>query len=129
MLRISEGSVSGYRYDEITESWVVIAPARRNLPIATGLEYPRVDPNHDARHCPFCPGHESETEATVASIVGTDGAWQARVVRNRYPIVSPDATLQQDVAGGHTLPARGIHEVLIEAREHAFDLGDYSASH
>lgn len=137
--------MAGYRYDELTASWVVIAPARRGLPIdarvmareeiaaaSAPTATPAASPLPDepgARPCPFCPGSESETEATVAQSTGADGAWRVRVVRNRYPTVTPDADLAAPTPGGRELPAWGLHEVIVETREHDRDLDGFAPGH
>jgi UDPglucose--hexose-1-phosphate uridylyltransferase len=83
----------------------------------------------DTRACPFCPGHESETEGTVDAVLDAHGAWRVRVVRNRFPMVSPEAVLAHPAPGGRELPGRGVAEVIVEAREHDAELPDYSREH
>lgn len=95
------------RRDPFTRRWVILAPGRRGLGGAKpgGLPAP-------GGRCPFCPGHEAETEVTVARWP-TEGRWRVRVVRNKYPVVTG---------------SEGIHEVGIDAPEHDVDLPDLSAA-
>lgn len=95
------------RIDPYTGRSVLIAPGRRGIGAAKpgGLPEP-VD------GCPFCPGHEADAERTILTWPD-EGAWRVRVVGNKHPIVD-DA-----FAGGG---AAGIHEVVIEAREHSATL-------
>jgi UDPglucose--hexose-1-phosphate uridylyltransferase len=59
------------------------------------------DVNGAAVTCPFCPGNEHLTGATLTADPGP--AWEDRVVANRYPaVVEPD----------------GRHEVIVETRAH-----------
>lgn len=103
--------MSERRIDPFTGRGVVIAPGRRGI----GGVKPGGLPEPSGR-CPFCPGHESDTEATVAQWP-VEGPWQVRVVANKFPVVSASSD-----ASGH-------HEVGIDAREHDVDLADLSVSH
>jgi UDPglucose--hexose-1-phosphate uridylyltransferase len=91
------------RVDPLTGHAVVIAPARRAIGAARPEGLPPA-----AGPCPFCPGHEAETEASLLEL-GTP--WQVRVVANRFP-----------------LPVAG-HEVLVEHRDHGADLAGYAPEH
>jgi UDPglucose--hexose-1-phosphate uridylyltransferase len=122
-----------WRYDELTETWVAVAAARRGLPVDPAVAA-RADPasatRPGARPCPFCPGAESETEPTVAALADAAG-WRVRVVRNRFPHAAPDATPERPARAidGREVPARGVHELVIEAREHALDWPDFAPAH
>lgn len=96
------------RVDPFTGRAAWIAPGRAGL----GATRPAGLPSPEGR-CPFCPGHEADAEPTVAQWP-EDGPWQARVVRNKYPLVAPPA---------------GDHEVGIDARAHGVDLADLSPAH
>jgi UDPglucose--hexose-1-phosphate uridylyltransferase len=128
--------VSQLRLDPFTETWCVIAPQRRGIGGLRPGGLPET-----AQRCPFCPGHEADTERTVLAI---GEPWQVRVVENRFPLVWADtvptsspsidamgATERQnrDPAPFVDAPARGVHEVVIEARDHVGDLWSYSPSH
>lgn len=125
--------MSEYRYDDLTGQWVVIAPSRRGLPVDAALRTGQNPPNATPteRPCPFCPGHEAETESTVAQITGTDGQWHVRTVRNRFPIVTSQSlpSLPTHPVNGGALAGTGIHEVIIEAREHHLDWPHYDPFH
>jgi UDPglucose--hexose-1-phosphate uridylyltransferase len=96
------------RVDPMTGRMIAVAPHRRSRVKARPAEIPQT-----GRTCPFCPGHEGETEATIAAHPA-EGSWQIRVVRNKWPLFSPPA---------------GDHEVVIESREHDLDLPDFGAEH
>jgi UDPglucose--hexose-1-phosphate uridylyltransferase len=116
--------LSGYRFDELSGSWIVIADARRGLPMDPSLARVTEPAVTDASRCPFCPGHESETEETIAQITNDRGEWLVRVVGNRFPSVLRDARIGSRASGGDERPATGAHEVVVEAREHDVDLAD-----
>jgi UDPglucose--hexose-1-phosphate uridylyltransferase len=134
-----------YRYDFLTDSWVIIAEERANRPnqFECEIEIPKVaslNKNDETSFlfCPFCPGNESETPSeTVAfreihSEKNTPN-WKIRVVPNRYPAVcekideNPAAhekyKKQIKFSGldfGKTFSCAGFgkHEVIIETPRH-----------
>lgn len=102
------------RVDPFTGRSVVVAPSRRGI----GASRPGGLPTLDAP-CPFCPGHEAETEASVAQWP-PEGPWRVRVVHNKFPLVS-DAWMADGT------PTRGVHEIGVDTPEHDADLADLSA--
>jgi UDPglucose--hexose-1-phosphate uridylyltransferase len=116
--------MSELRRDPTRDEWVLVAPgraARPHAPDAAGLS------TTVASVCPFCPGHEERTPIETVRLPAT-GPWQVRVVGNRYPLVSE---------GGATPPTVGYpfgiadgwgrHDVLVESRDHYWDLRTGSA--
>lgn len=73
---------------------VLLAAGRSQRPNAFG--------DAAAERCPFCRGHESDTPPAVAQRP-REGAWEARVFPNLYPIVTPPD---------------GEHLVIVETPEH-----------
>lgn len=112
------------RRDPILNSWVIIAPERSLRP----NEFAATPVHRASRRCPFCFGNEDETPPAVATypaeVEADPGAWQVRVVPNRYPAVAPldsvaPAGPQMDlVSDRHRRNAVGVHEVVIESRDH-----------
>jgi UDPglucose--hexose-1-phosphate uridylyltransferase len=82
-----------------------LAPARAARPMTLEHSAPHHRDRPPQRDCPFCPGAEHDTPDPVLTFTEND-TWSFRVVPNRYPAVEPDG------------PAIGLHEVLIECREH-----------
>lgn len=109
----------GLRFDAWTDSWVLVAPGRFGI----GAMRPAGLPSPGAR-CPFCPGHEGDTEPSTESL---GAPWRARSVLNRFPLVRSDAELPDEL-GEHARAALGVHEVIIESRHHDRDLADMSAT-
>ena len=82
------------RQNMATKEWVVIARERVKRPDDyVTAQTPVIDsslPDYDP-HCPFCPGNE-EFDLEVARYP-VNGAWQTRVVNNRYPALSVEGEL------------------------------------
>ena len=106
-----------FRQDPLTEAWVGMVPGRRGI----GGMRPGGLPEQGAR-CPFCVGHESDTEVSTMEV---GSPWRVRSVRNRFPIVR-DAALPIDAH--NAMPAEGVHEVIVESRSHEADLATMTAS-
>lgn len=105
--------MSERRVDPFTGRSVLIAPSRRRIGGARAGGLPEA-----SGRCPFCPGHEADTEATLAQWPA-EGPWQVRVVGNKFPVVTPRSS------DG----AAGFHEVGIDAREHELDLDGLRVEH
>ena len=106
-----------FRQDPLTEAWVGMVPGRRGI----GGMRPGGLPEQGAR-CPFCAGHESDTEASTFEV---GSPWRVRSVRNRFPIVR-DTVVPIDAH--NAMPAEGIHEVIVESRTHDADLATMTSS-
>jgi UDPglucose--hexose-1-phosphate uridylyltransferase len=105
------GPDASFRFDPLTETWVAVAPGR----FAIGASRPAGLPDSGPR-CPFCPGHETDVEEVTLEL---GDPWRVRVVRNRYPLVRPGVRTPTE---DRVRAARGVHEVIVEAREHHLDL-------
>lgn len=117
--------MSELRYDAASGDWVMIAPSRALRPhgpvpsaSAAGPQ-PRRVPG-----CPFCPGNEAMTPPERWRLPDAAGRWRLRAVPNRFPLLEPDANgrRQGDAFGWLTMGAKGCHEVLVESRDHDWDL-------
>src|SRR3984957_16676783 len=121
--------MSQLRLDPMTGRWVVIAGERWQRPSDFLLR--RLPVQDDAgRPCPFCPGNEEEG-STVLESYGSGGAWQVRVVSNRYPAFSGNEPMVVSHLGPvyTQAPASGVHEVLVLAPDHNSSWADLSESH
>ena len=118
------------RVDPFSGRRVILAPDRAQRPGA-GLSATAADPV-DPERDPFAPGHESQTAPELFA-VRPDGSapdtpgWTSRVVPNLYPALNaaapdpePDASPDLFWAG----PARGAHEVIVNAPEPVTSLAD-----
>lgn len=118
----------GYRFDVMSGDWVAVVPGRKKAHRSRAkraVELPVID-----GECPFCPGNEAETEASVATVPEA-GPWRIRVVNNLFPLASraPASVASSPEAADLFRPATGAHEVLIEHPAHDLDLSDYEDDH
>jgi len=111
------------RKDPVTGRWVIISPERtrrRNDFIATqGLP-------KSQGPCPFCRGHEAETPPEILSYrENGSGAWQTRVVPNKFPALRVEGMLERAGEGLYDhMSGIGAHEVIIETPEHRTSLAE-----
>ncbi len=104
--------MSEWRKDPLVDRWVCIAPGRAARPDFYASHEPE-------RQCPFCPGHEGETPDAVQEVFDRQGAWQLRVVPNRYPAFETAARFVLPSVGlWCAAPGQGAHEVVIESPRH-----------
>jgi UDPglucose--hexose-1-phosphate uridylyltransferase len=107
------------RQNMATKEWVIIADERAQRP-EEFMQPPR--PLTEAREewqadCPFCPNNE-EAELEVMRIP-EDGAWQVRIVQNKYPALRYEGKRQRTFDGvKRRSSAVGYHEVVIESPLH-----------
>ncbi len=125
------------RKDPILDRWVVVSPERSSRPVDHDSQDATAESNGD---CPFCRGRESQTPTATLTIdqngpcVDDESDWLVRVVPNFYPALSGLNASRETVAPApndpsydaplffETLPGDGIHEVIIEAPQHATSL-------
>ena len=103
------------RQNLITRDWVVIATERAKKPEAFIVKRPDAGASLDREpSCPFCPGNEMSTGEEVWR-VPEEGDWSVRLVRNKFPAVTPEGMPQRKLSGIHrSMNAVGYHEVLVE---------------
>jgi UDPglucose--hexose-1-phosphate uridylyltransferase len=122
------------RIDPLSGQRVIIAADRADRPGTT--HPPQTPPPVDPATDPFAPGHEGETEPEVYA-VRPDGSqpdtpgWTVRAFRNRYPVLDPDSPEPEPEAQRDLFwagPARGAHEVIVNAPEPAASLADLTVA-
>ena len=101
--------------DPLSGTSVFLAPRRGERPIELDGSGDTSSPAEQHAGCPFCRGHESLAPPDVLRLPA-GASWQARVVPNRYPIVTRPSS--GPAAAAPMRPACGIHEVLIESPFH-----------
>ncbi|MFM8891364.1 MAG: hypothetical protein ACKOTB_07030 [Planctomycetia bacterium] len=99
------------RHDPLAARTVFVAPERAGRP--NELAGDRLD-------CPFCAGNEAATPPdTLRWPADVSAPWLARIVPNRFPVVTPSGDPRTgSAAGPDGLRARGVHEVVIESPAH-----------
>ena len=99
-------------HDPLTARTVFVAPGRAQRP--NELEGATI-------RCPFCAGNESLTPPAVLRVPrSSTEPWRARIVPNRFPIVSGPAADSpgEVIEAAASRPAHGVHEVVIESPAH-----------
>jgi UDPglucose--hexose-1-phosphate uridylyltransferase len=118
------------RIDPLTGQRALIAGARAERPGGGLSATPAapLDPETD----PFADGHEDRTPPELYAVrpaetgANTPG-WRVRVVPNLYPALEPDAEAPAPHANPELFwsgPARGAHEVIINAPAPVMSLGE-----
>jgi UDPglucose--hexose-1-phosphate uridylyltransferase len=121
-----------YRQNPLTKEWVILSCERQARP-SEFLDQPA---RRESSACPFCWGNEHETPAEIARYCDANdkGSWSVRVVPNKYPAVSLNASSRErqpacnDECLFRTAPALGEHEVIIESPRHVVSLTDLTLS-
>ena len=104
--------MSELRIDALTGDTVIVATVRSSRPHSQGRSKQQA--------CPFCPGQEGETPASVLELPLKPGSkrWFVRVFPNLYPIVSSPLQTNERENGKPVQLARGVHEVIVETPLH-----------
>ena len=122
------------RVDPLTGLKTIIAGERADRPGA-GFDVPPDTPLDPATD-PFLPGHEDETPPEVyaerpdGSAPDTPG-WTVRAFPNRFPALNPLAPQPENDAHPDLFtaqPAKGAHEVIVNAPEPVNTLSDLSVA-
>jgi UDPglucose--hexose-1-phosphate uridylyltransferase len=111
------------RVDPLTGLRTIIAADRADRPHAWPAPLPAAVGDDD----PFAPGREEQTPPELEAVRGSDGAWQARAVPNRWPALSDDSPAPEpshDADLFTALPATGAHEVIVNSPAPVTSLGD-----
>ncbi len=116
---------SEIRRNKATGQWVIYAPNRGQRPDQFAddtAEKPL--PEHDPE-CPFCSGNEGQIPEIIMSLPAQDNKWQTRVIANKFPALTLDASTKRISNNIHLkMPTYGRHEVIIEHPKHNFDIPD-----
>lgn len=121
--------MSEIRQNRLTGEWVIIAPERANR--GGNLKHPPLPeelPTLDA-NCPFCPGNEAVAGQEVFRVADPRGEWVLRSIVNKFSVLSPSGAVspaESAVPGHESVNGVGLHEVLVEGREHHLTAGLFS---
>jgi UDPglucose--hexose-1-phosphate uridylyltransferase len=114
-------SGSHIRLNRATREWVIFSPIRRKRPQDFQPRNLELSPGGDrSDRCPFCQLGIGDREPILLEIPDAKGnGWQARVLLNKYPALSPDVEPKRSLTGIYMeLPGYGHHEIVIESPEH-----------
>ncbi len=115
---------SELRQNPATKEWVVIAPEG---PVVAPVLMEPVGA-HDPE-CPFCPGNEHFTPPDLLRVPQQGGAWQIRVVPDKFAVLQPEIPPVRRDGFFRALGGFGHHEIVIEHPDHSVDLGDMPSAH
>ena len=116
------------RKDPLIGRWVIISTERAKRPVDFVMSTPLPETQNT---CPFCEGHEAETQPEIFAIRSTAAAngpgWSVRVIPNINPILRIEGELTRRAKGMFdVMQGIGAHELLIETPRHLGNLADLS---
>jgi UDPglucose--hexose-1-phosphate uridylyltransferase len=115
---------SELRKDPIFARWVIIAASRGKRP----SDFAGTPEPEKSAGCPFCAGNETKTPPEIfalraAETLANSPGWDVRVVQNKFPALTIEATLRRSGIGLlDRMGGFGAHEVIIETPVHEMDL-------
>jgi UDPglucose--hexose-1-phosphate uridylyltransferase len=108
------------RQNFLTKEWVIIATERAKRPEDLVAHHPQKQVEPFVKTCPFCPGNEDQTPPEVLRNPAGNGAWQVRVVPNRFAALNKDVEPTRTIhRSRRTINGFGIHDVIIETPDHS----------
>ncbi len=122
--------LSELRFDPFKKIWVIISVDRSTRPSHFSSD---VDGIPGEVSCPFCSGNEHMTPPESFAIRESGSApdspgWSIRVVPNKFPAISNDVKHVPLVEEPFSsVPAFGVHEVVIETTDHQLQMTEYSS--
>jgi UDPglucose--hexose-1-phosphate uridylyltransferase len=126
-----------YRQDPLSLRWVIVGSDRASRP----QEFVEQTVRRSDVGCPFCAGNEEQTPPAIQLYPALNGRaktvpWQIRVVPNKYPAVTTEASPGQEQPSSEASRNNGSlhlqrtgfgqHEVIIESPEHLTSLTELS---
>lgn len=114
--------MSELRQNMATKQWVIIATERARRPEEFADWSSRAAhellPEFD-NDCPFCPGNEEGPDMEVLRLPAPQGAWEVRVVKNKYPALKQEGARERVFDSLHrSISGVGYHEVVVETPLH-----------
>jgi UDPglucose--hexose-1-phosphate uridylyltransferase len=109
------------RQNYFTKEWVIIATERARRPEELATHRPAKTVAPLVETCPFCPGNENKTPPEVLRVPAEgNGAWQVRVVANKFAALSPDAQPTRTIhRTRRSMGGFGVHDVIIDTPDHS----------
>lgn len=113
--------MSELRKDPVSGRWVIIAPERAKRPdllTEKNLE------KKDKSNCPFCPGKEHLTGASILELKNNNN-WKVRVFANRLPALRVEGDIERKAEGLYDfISGIGAHEIIVETPDHGQETAD-----
>src|SRR5512140_3474971 len=106
------------RQNRVTKEWVVIATERAKRPEQLSVKREVKPLPAYSENCPFCAGNEAQAPPEIAHL-DHDGQWQIRVVPNKFSALAREGEpTRKIVRSKRTMNGVGIHDVIVEGRQH-----------
>jgi len=107
------------RQNFFTKEWVIIATERAKRPEQLVSQRTPRHPVAFSPNCPFCPGNEANTPPEILR-VPSNGAWQARVIPNKFAALSREAEPKREIhRSRRKIGGFGVHDVIVETPDHS----------
>ncbi len=107
------------RQNFFTKEWVIIATERAKRPEQLVSQHTPRHPVAFSPNCPFCPGNEANTPPEILR-VPSNGAWQARVIPNKFAALSREAEPKREIhRSRRKIGGFGVHDVIVETPDHS----------
>ncbi len=102
------------RLDPVRRRWVI-----------TGKRPAMPDALDSGELCPFCPGNEGFTPASICEHRDANGNWEVRVFHDRAPLFRVEGGLNREGEGIYDrMNALGAHEIVVETTQHGKTLAE-----
>ena len=112
------------RQNRFNKEWVIIATERAKRPEELTVKREVHPLPHYSPKCPFCPGNEHMAPPEVMRINDHGTDWQIRVVPNKFAALAREGEPERKISRSQrTMNGVGIHDVIIEGRDHAATTG------
>jgi len=116
--------MSEFRYNKLTQHWVLFAPNRAKRP--TNFNTLKKSSIQSIQSCPFELGHENKTPNELARI-GNEKEWRCRVIPNLYNALSIDTEPKSYKSGNFEIKRGfGAHEIIIETPSHTKQMFEFT---
>jgi UDPglucose--hexose-1-phosphate uridylyltransferase len=107
------------RLDPVRRRWVI-----------TGKRPAMPDALDSGELCPFCPGNEGFTPASICEHRDANGQWDVRVFHDRAPLFHVEGGLNREGEGMYDrMNALGAHEIVVETNQHGKSLAELAPGH
>jgi len=108
------------RQNILTKEWVIIATERAKRPKELARQVAPKPVAHHVETCPFCIGNEDKTPPEILRVPAENGAWQVRVIPNKFSALARDAEPSRTIhRSRRSMGGFGVHDVIVETPDHA----------
>jgi UDPglucose--hexose-1-phosphate uridylyltransferase len=135
--------MSELRKDPVSGRWVIIAPERSRRPAIYQFEqygnssiisegsigFTKSPTDKKFRStgnlCPFCPGNEHLTLASISTLFDENNHWKVRVFANKFPALRVEGDIDKKAEGLYDyISGIGAHEIIIDTPHHDKGIAD-----